>query len=696
MNVIGNLLSDHLIDTLGWTLVHSLWQGALVALGAALLLVFMRSFRPQTRYLVGVMALLLMFGMSVVTFVGLYRSGLQENTRTAYAVQPTAVTAAGESTAAENQQSGASLFTTVTTFFRDYFRRHLPLIVTVWLLGMLVLVLKFLGGFLYNMRLKTQHNRPLPGTWQKRMQELCRKTGISRPVRLLESALARVPMVVGYLKPVVLVPVGMVGGLPASQVEALLAHELAHIARKDYLVNMLQQVVDILYFYHPGVRWLSSFVRSERENCCDDFAVSSAADSLTYAKALTNVQELAGNSPEPALAITGKTPRLLNRVKRLLKPVKKGSQFTEGFVGACIMLLCIFTLVVGANAAAAVNTDTQYLIPGSSEKAAVQSSEKDKEKKKEEEKLKKKEEEKKKSKEELKRAKELKLKELKLKKAMELKKAQMAEEARVLDEDSARRQKLLEKKEAELAMQTEKMRQEDIRIREELEKLKAKSAAKAKELDKEEQAMREIELKRMKVELAKRTEELKKEEERMAKKLKLMEENLARDAKKMAADEQARREKELQLLQEKMSKRIKAMKYDRARMEKQLQHMQQEMAIKSVELKYEKARKEKHMQQLKEELAMKAKALKYKQARLEKEQQKLKEYEAAVKKLTTQLLKDMLIDDEEEFEFKLTVKALYINGVKQPASVYNKYKKLVESRWGKIEKKKSFMIRQTK
>jgi beta-lactamase regulating signal transducer with metallopeptidase domain len=681
MNVIGNLLSDHLIDTLGWTLVHSLWQGALVALGAALLLVFMRSFRPQTRYLVGVMALLLMFGMSVVTFVGLYRSGLQVNTQTAYAVQPTAVTAAGESTAVENQQSGASLFTTVTTFFRDYFRRHLPLIVTVWLLGMLVLVLKFLGGFLFNMRLKTQHNRPLPGTWQKRMQELCRKTGVSRPVRLLESALARVPMVVGYLKPVVLVPVGMVGGLPASQVEALLAHELAHIARKDYLVNMLQQVVDILYFYHPGVRWLSSFVRSERENCCDDFAVSSAADSLTYAKALTNVQELAGNSPEPALAITGKTPRLLNRVKRLLKPVKKGSQFTEGFVGACIMLLCIFTLVVGANAAAAVNTDTQYLIPGSSEKAAVQSSEKDKEKKKEEEKLKKKEqkkkekqkkeEEKKKSKEELKRAKELKLKELKLKKAMELKKAQMAEEARVLDEDSARRQKLLEKKEAELAMQTEKMRQEDIRIREELEKLKAKSAAKAKELDKEEQAMREIELKRMKVELAKRTEELKKEEERMAKKLKLMEENLARDAKKMAADEQARREKELQLLQEKMSKRIKAMKYDRARMEKQLQHMQQEMAIKATELKY-------------------------KQARLEKEQQKLKEYEAAVKKLTTQLLKDKLIDDEEEFEFKLTVKALYINGVKQPASVYNKYKKLVESRWGKIDKKKSFMIRQTK
>src|ERR1017187_9214042 len=114
--------------------------------------------------------------------------------------------------------------------------------------------------------------------WQGRGERLAARMRVSRPVTLLESCLAEVPVVMGYLRPVILMPVGLMTGLPAEQIEAILLHELAHIRRHDYLVNLLQIVVEGLVFYHPAVWWISSVMRAERENCCDDLVVATQGD----------------------------------------------------------------------------------------------------------------------------------------------------------------------------------------------------------------------------------------------------------------------------------------------------------------------------------------------------------------------------------------------------------------------------------
>ena len=371
MNVISHLISGNLIYAFGWTLIHSIWQGAAVAFGFALVMFFMRRYRSQTRYLIGVMALMLILAMSMVTFVSIYHPGTQGNTQADQSDHSKVMltrAAEIENLANPGKQS----------FFKDYFNRHLPLVVTIWFLGILVLVLRFAGGFLYNQRIKVHRTRPLSTSWQNRLGNLCLQAKIRSSVRLVESALVNVPMTIGHFKPVILLPIGLVTGLPQDQVEALLAHELAHISRKDYLVNILQNIVDILFFYHPGVRWISSHIRSEREHCCDDIAVSVSGDSVSFARALTNIQGYGPKNANPAMAATGRTTGsygLLNRIKRLVSPRKNkiSSEFTEGFIGAAILGICILGLVVSANAAAALNPDMiKTSIPAVSHKTGSQ------------------------------------------------------------------------------------------------------------------------------------------------------------------------------------------------------------------------------------------------------------------------------------------------------------------------------------
>ena len=166
--------------------------------------------------------------------------------------------------------------------------------VAAWLLGVCVFSLRLVLGWVAIERLKRVEVRPVGG-------DLCRRDrrpgaarlGISRPVRLLESALAEVPAVIGCLKPIILLPVQACTGLPAEQLEAILAHELAHIKRCDYAVNCVQVVVETLLFYHPAVWWMSRAIRRERERCCDDVAVSLCGDRFVYVKALTAMEACA-------------------------------------------------------------------------------------------------------------------------------------------------------------------------------------------------------------------------------------------------------------------------------------------------------------------------------------------------------------------------------------------------------------------
>ena len=171
------------------------------------------------------------------------------------------------------------------------------------------------------------------------------------PVTLLESCLAEVPVVIGYLRPVILMPVGLLAGLPAGQIESILLHELAHIRRHDYLVNLLQIVVESLVFYHPAVWWISGVMRTERENCCDDLVVATQGDAFGYAAALTALEQNRGAAREAVLAATGGS--LVKRVRRLLiQPEGPRAALTPVFSAA------ILTVTVAAALAAWQSTST--------------------------------------------------------------------------------------------------------------------------------------------------------------------------------------------------------------------------------------------------------------------------------------------------------------------------------------------------
>jgi len=657
MSFISQILSENLINALGWTLVHSLWQGAAAAVGFALLMIFMRKYRSQTRYYIGVMTIMLVLAMAVVTFVNIYNGG-----------------AAGAVTAGQNP-GAAALITgsveieesgSIIAFFKHYFNRHLPLLVTAWLLGILVLVLRFAGGFIYNQRIKVHRTRPLSKNWQDRLEALCRGIGIQRPVRLVESALVKMPMTIGHLKPVILFPLGLVMGLPRDQVEALLAHELAHISRRDYLVNIMQNLVDIVFFYHPGVRWISAHVRAERENCCDDIAVSVSGDSLNFAKALTNIQVTGRglNSIEPAVAASGKRYGLLTRVKRLLSPPAMGSQFTEGFIGASILAVCLLTLVVSANAAAAMNRDMADMQKST---AAVESKSDDEEKARAEEEAKKKQEQ-----EEF-----------------------LARQKEKMFGHNENLEKML------AAFKEEKMALK--RQVEELKKVEEKVRKEGKELSKEEKEkfkQQEIEFKKRELELKEKESLLKMEFEKM----RTRERTMRQQEREMRLKEREMREQERQLETEERQKR----KQEEQFVKQKLQVMQDEMRMqeeiarkleKKIQEATEKKIEEKKIAELKAELEKQNDALKKKEqlyklyiVKLKERQKELEKKTAILKGFETELVRDKLVEKGGDFEFKLGKDGVFINGVKQPKKVFKKYKELYKKLTGKELSDSGFQI----
>ena len=224
----------------------------------------------------------------------------------------------------------------------DPLERWLPWMVGTWALGVGCLSLRLAWGWHVVRKLRVGGTETLDEHWLERFDRLRQSLGVAFPVRLLCSASATVPMVIGWLKPVVLVPAGLLTGLSTEQLEALLAHELAHIRRHDYLVNLLQNAVETLLFYHPAVWWVSGQIRKEREHCCDDLAAA-CGGALEYARALTALAELRQSSPALGLAANGGS--LLARIRRLAginPPARRGGVWlaVAGLfvVGAALLL----------------------------------------------------------------------------------------------------------------------------------------------------------------------------------------------------------------------------------------------------------------------------------------------------------------------------------------------------------------------
>jgi len=353
MNLIYRIMSDDIIEALGLTLIHSLWQGALIALVLGILMLATRKFTSVTRYFLAVAASLFMLICPVYTFIKNYNPDRQgKNSAYVNQFSDAPVLKKVVSTYAESDAIVADnrIIKLKSVQFKDFFNRHFPIIVTIWFAGIIFFTLKFIGALAYTQRLKYYRISQIPEEWQKKTRKLCEMLNIKKAVKIYESALAIVPMVIGFIKPIILLPASAFTGLSSKQLESIIVHELAHILRRDYLVNILQSVIEILFFYHPAVWWINNVIRTERENCCDDIAIAQTGDSTNYARALANIQEHLLIKESLALAVSGHKNKLLKRIKRLLNQPKMKTNFIEGFTASCIILLGIFAIVLNANA----------------------------------------------------------------------------------------------------------------------------------------------------------------------------------------------------------------------------------------------------------------------------------------------------------------------------------------------------------
>src|SRR3989441_361145 len=248
-----------MMQALGWALVDSLWQDALAAAGLAALLALVPVRAARIRYAFATLTLALMLALPLATAVRLSGTSPQISD---------VVTATSPVTPAAP----------VADRIRAALEPALPWVVFVWFGGVVALSLRLASGWLVTRQLGRVGTSSVPDACREAVARLAARLRIRRPLRVLESAVVQVPAVIGWLRPVILLPASALTGLTPLQLDALLAHELAHVRRYDYLVNLIQSAIETLLFYHPAVWWASQQVREEREHCCDDLAVGVCGD----------------------------------------------------------------------------------------------------------------------------------------------------------------------------------------------------------------------------------------------------------------------------------------------------------------------------------------------------------------------------------------------------------------------------------
>ena len=349
---IDALLSSPAVQSLGRALLHFLWQGALLAAALWFFNLLARRASASVRYAAACPVMLLMPAMVVATLLNsesvssataFFEVGTFSVTRVA------AIRAVADAVTTQVSRSVGLLGWVV--FF--------------WVVGVAGLTVRALAGWMSVQKLKSR-TESATAEWRETLERLKGQVRVSRPVALCTSTLVKVPTVIGWLRPAILVPASAVAGLDVLQLEAILAHELAHIRRHDYLVNLLQTAVETLLFYHPAVWWVGRQMRIEREHCCDDVAVQVSGNALAYAGALARLEEMRIRIPEAALAATG--GNLLGRIRRLLE----NESTTEGTTRSSIGAMLAAALVLCAIASPIVAPAKQSQTPAPASVAAQQ------------------------------------------------------------------------------------------------------------------------------------------------------------------------------------------------------------------------------------------------------------------------------------------------------------------------------------
>ena len=342
-----------LIDVAGWTLLHFVWQGTLAALGLGLALSVLPRRWARARYVLACLTLVAMAVLPAATASYLAAHPAERQGIVFARSEAPAIPVPARIAAHTRRRRHPPIVSARTCSFRAVLsvrlrrHRHPPGSPGSSGSGSWACAsARFdspAGGGTRAGWCVTMRSRPTR-RGSARCSRLSTRLRLHRTVRLLESARVQVPIVIGSLKPVLLLPAAAMTGLSPQQVEAVLAHELAHIRRHDYLVNLVQSIVETVLFYHPGVWWVSHTIRVEREHCCDDLAVSVCGDALLYARALTNIETLRHERIGIAMAVSSGS--LLSRVRRLLGVRPPARLAASGWV--VLSLTAILVAAAGA------------------------------------------------------------------------------------------------------------------------------------------------------------------------------------------------------------------------------------------------------------------------------------------------------------------------------------------------------------
>ena len=308
-NLLTSETTYALIRQIGVALGHSLWIGAATALLAAAVVVCTRRSRPEIRYNL-LTGLLLLF--IVGTVVALVQSEPAAHARAHLPPAP-ATRVADDAVVSSQAISRPQNVLSVAT---EFLIQNIYAITWLWLVVVIVKISGLALGLYRLHQLKTQQIYSIGSYWEQRVGEFARTLGIAQPVKIFQSGLVKVPTVLGHFKPVILVPLGVITSIPPDQIEMVLLHELAHIRRLDFFVNFLQRLTELLFFFNPGILWVSRLIHEERENCCDDMALRHSGNQSVYIRALLSFREYQLNEDVYQLAFSGKGG-LVQRAKRI-------------------------------------------------------------------------------------------------------------------------------------------------------------------------------------------------------------------------------------------------------------------------------------------------------------------------------------------------------------------------------------------
>jgi beta-lactamase regulating signal transducer with metallopeptidase domain len=327
-----------LIQAFGWALLHSFWQAFFIFACLRLVLLLWPQASASIKYNLSYISLAGIFTWFSVT---LWQQ-IEAVKRVHYAAQLMIETGIRPSSRVEvpviykSQAELTGLFPGLEMWF--------PVLVAIYVTGVAVMTIKLTLDLLQLQQIRKNQVLPIDEVWEKHLRKLAAQLRIPRRVKLLISQHIQVPVMIGFLKPVILLPIAMFNNLTAEQLEAILLHELAHVKRNDYLLNIFQSIVETILFFNPFVWWISKNIRLEREHCCDDLVLAGQVQPLQYAKALVALEEYRLTVNALAMAAADNKQHLFHRIKRIMEMKTKNINYTQKLLAVMIIAVGLVSI----------------------------------------------------------------------------------------------------------------------------------------------------------------------------------------------------------------------------------------------------------------------------------------------------------------------------------------------------------------